>query len=47
MYGCLGVRDVWGGIIDMESDGEGTTTWDILTNIEVAYAPISCMVHLF
>ena len=37
--GCLGVRDVWGGKMDLESDGEAPPAWDILTNIEVACAP--------
>ena len=36
---CLGVRDVWGGIMDMESYREGTPTRDILTNPEVVHAP--------
>ena len=38
-WGCKGVRGVWGGKMDVESDGEAPPTWDILTNIEVAYAP--------
>ena len=28
VWGSLGVRGVWGGIMDMEIDGEGTPTWD-------------------
>ena len=26
VYGMLGVEGVWGGIMNMESDGEGTPT---------------------
>ena len=31
--------------MDMESDGEASTVWDILTNIEVSCAPIYCVTH--
>ena len=34
-----GVRDVWGGKMDLESDGKAPPAWDILTNIEVEHAP--------